>query len=189
MEKCRRKASIVSAIITIAFLATPALADVTNGDFQNGNAGWSETSDPGLGVTYPPGGGDPDAYAHMESDFTNLGGSVCISQTFICGDPNDGTECTMGFSYNLMPIDAVPGSAQITVNIDGFSDVVTDVATTGWEDVAYVQPCGTHTIEICMVVDPSNNAWIGQIDTVRAVCTGGVSNENDNWGTMKTRYR
>jgi len=177
------------AVLALVLLAVPALADVSNGDFENGGVDWNPTFDPGFGVSFPPAGGHDGGYASLESDFTNIGGRACILQTIQCGQPDDGTECTIAFDFKLTPIAAVPGSGRIIVTIDGISDIVVDMPTPDWEFVSYVVPCGVHVIEICLEVDPFENAWVACIDNVRAVCTGGVPNELDSWGSLKSLYR
>jgi len=192
MRNCTRKTMTgQAAIAALAFvlLAVPALADVSNGDFENGGADWIGTADPGLGVSFPAGGGNDGGYARLESDFQNGGGRACISQIIQCGDPDDGTECTIGFDFKLTPIDAMPGTGRIIVTIDGVTDVVIDTGTPDWEFVSYVVPCGEHTIEICLEVDPQDNSWVACIDNVRAVCTGGVPNELGSWSRLKSLYR
>ena len=181
--------SVAVAMVAAMLLAVPAMADIIDGDFENGGVDWNGNADPGLGVSFPPGGGNPGGYARLESAFQNNGGQACILQTFMCGDPTVGTECTIGFDYKLTPIDADPGTARIIVAIDGVTDVVVDMETPGWEFVSYVVPCGLHVIEICLQVDPENNSWVACIDNVRAECTGEVPETPSSWSRVKGLYR
>ena len=183
------KPIIACIVLSISLLTGVALADVMNGDFANGVADWNPTADLGLGVSFPAAGGTPDAYALLESGFQNDGGRACILQTFICGDPSQGTECTIGFDYFLTPIDAAAGSGRLIVIIDGIESVVVDHGTQGWNFVSYVVPCGPHTIQFCLEVDPVNNAWQAGIDNVRSECTGSVPNEALQWDGIKSFYR
>lgn len=171
-----------------ALSAAPALADPTNGDFENGGTDWTESAPPGFLTSFPLLGGNPDGHGRIESGTSNPGGQACISQTFECGVVGGGTECTIGFDYQLTPGDAAPGSGRIVMRIDGLSDVVTDVPNPGWEFVAYVVPCGTHTLDLCLDVDPQNNQWTATFDNVRSACTGPVSNEGPSWSTLKSRF-
>jgi len=181
--------SLLLGAVGLLLAAGPAAADPVNGDFSSGGSGWSDSADPGLGVSYPTAGGNPNGYARLESDFTNAGGQACIEQTFECGLPGGGTSCTIGFDFFLEALDALPGSARLVVEIDGIADVVTDVSTQGWEFVSYVVPCGTHTVRICLVVDPSFNSWAAGVDNVRSECTTDpVANEHVNWSTLKSMY-
>jgi len=176
-------------VLGTTLIAISAMADVLDGDFENGGGDWQVFADPGFSASFPAAGGNPGGYARLYADFPNVGGSVCIMQTFLCGDPDQGTECTIGFDYNLTLIDAAAGSARIIVVIDGISSVVVDHATSDWEFVSYVVPCGPHTIEICLEVDPEHNMWQACIDNVRAECTGGVPTEAQHWDGIKSLYR
>jgi len=164
-----------------------AQADVVNGDFESAGSGWTSTGPADWGIDFLPAGGNPDGYAIIRSPFDNPGGMACIEQTFMCGDPGQGTECTIGFDFKLTPIDAAPGSARIKVIIDGVEAVVVE-GETDWDTVTYVVPCGEHTIQLCLEVDPENNAWQACFDNVMAVCTGGVPNEHESWSSIKGRF-
>ncbi len=177
------------AVLAFVLLAVPAMADVFNGDFENGGNDLIEFADPGLFASFPPAGGNDGGYARLESDFQNLGGFVCISQTIQCGVPDPSRSCTIGFDFKLTPIDASPGTGRIIVSIDGVTSVVVDVGTPEWEFVSYVVPCGDHVLDICLEVDPENNSWVACIDNVRAECNDVVPNERDSWGSLKTLYR
>ncbi len=185
----QKKSLTALMVLGITLFAVSAMADVMNGDFSNGGMDWTVLPDPGFGASFPAAGGNPDGYALLESAFQNPGGRVCILQTFICGDPDQGTECTIGFDYFLTPIDAAPGSGRLMVVIDGIVSVVADHPTQGWNFVSYVVPCGLHTLQFCLEVDPQNNAWQAGIDNVRSECTGGVPNEARHWDGIKSLYR
>jgi len=185
----KKQSLTLITVILLSLVASTAMADIMDGDFSNGGGDWTVSADPGFSATFPGTGGIPGAFARLYADFPNTGGQVCISQTFMCGDVDQGTECTVGFDYILTPIDANQGSARIIVIIDGFVSVVVDHATADWESVSYVVPCGQHTIEICLEVDPDHNMWEAGIDNVRAACTGGVANEIRQWDGIKTLYR
>jgi len=183
--------AITKLILMLTVLLFPILAQaqVLNGDFNAGGADWASYADSGFATSFPVTGGIPDGFAKLESGFQNQGGRACITQTFICSTPDGGSECTIGFDYFLTPVDAAPGTGRITVVIDGIVSVVVDHGTQGWEFISYVVPCGQHTIEICLEVDPVNNSWVGGIDNVRAECTGTVANEDHSWDYLKSMYR
>ncbi len=183
------KSLMTLVILCITLLASTAMASIMNGDFSAGGMDWNPIGSPDVGVSFPGGGGNPGGYARFESSFYNTGGSSCFMQTFTCGDPDQGTECTIEFDYYLTPIDAAPGTARLIVIIDGISSVIANQATTGWNTVSYVVPCGIHIIEFCFIVDPDNNAWEAGIDNVTSVCTGGVPNEAMQWNGIKSIYR
>jgi hypothetical protein len=184
-----KKSLVTMLVLMITLMATVAMADILDGEFSNGGGDWAVMADPGFSASFPAAGGNPDAYARLFADLQNMGGRVCISQTFLCGDIDQGTECTIGFDYFLSPIDAAPGTARIIVVIDGIESIVVDHPTTDWEFVSYVVPCGPHTIEICLEVDPQYNMWEACIDNVRAECTGQVPNDVMLWDGIKSLYR
>ncbi len=68
----------------LALLTIPAAASaqITNGDFENGNVGWIIDAPVGWDVQFPPTGGNPEGYAQIHSPFGNSGGTACISQRF-----------------------------------------------------------------------------------------------------------
>ena len=43
----------VLAALALVLLAVPAMAQVMNGDFENGGSDWIEFADPGLLASYP----------------------------------------------------------------------------------------------------------------------------------------
>lgn len=180
---------LVLAVVSVALASLPAGADVLNGDFENGGADWNFNGPADWTNGYPPAGGNPDGYAFIASPQVGPGGIGCIIQTIICGDPDEGTECTIGFDYLLAAGDAMPNSGRIKVYIDGIESVVVEGETVGWETVTYVVPCGVHVIDLCLEVDPENNAWRACFDNVRAVCTGGVPTDESTWSSLKGLFR
>jgi hypothetical protein len=189
MRTNTRISTLLTALALATLISAPALADVAEGDFEQGGASWSTSAPTGMSVSFPTTGGNPGGYALLESLLPNPGGVACITQTFTCGDPDGGTECTIGFEYKLDG-DGAPGSGRIVVTIDGVSNVVTDTPTGGaWEFVSYVVPCGEHVIEICLEVDPQDNRWSACVDNVRAECTGVVPNDEVSWSSVKARYQ
>jgi len=181
--------SLVVIILVGLILPAGVSAQVMNGDFESGGMDWMDSADPGFGVAFLAAGGNPGGFAELTSNFQNPGGRACISQTILCGDPDAGTECTIGFDFRLAPVDAVPGSGRIVVTIDGVESVVVEGPTQGWDFVSYVVPCGVHVVEICLEVDPQYNAWEAGIDNVRSECTGTVGTEDSNWDALKSIYR
>ena len=180
----------ILALVSLATLlaAMPAQADVNNGDFENGGADWIANAPADWGVSFPAAGGNPDGYAAIRSPFSGPGGIACIIQTFTCGDPDDGTECTIGFDYRLDPIDAAAGTGRIIVYIDGIESIVVE-GQSDWETVTYVVPCGVHVIELCLEVDPENNSWQACFDNVRSECSGPVSTDAHTWTNLKSLFR
>ncbi|HOX24331.1 MAG TPA: hypothetical protein PLL30_01080 [Candidatus Krumholzibacteria bacterium] len=178
----------LAVALAASLAAAPSRADVINGDFENGGSDWSPNLPPDWSAVFPPAGGNPDGYAMIRSPFAGPGGIGCIIQTFLCGEPEGGTECTIGFDYRLEQIDASPGSARIKVLIDGAESVVTDVPT-DWASISYVVPCGVHVMALCLEVDPENNSWVASFDNVRAECTGSVPVDASTWTSLKGMFR
>ena len=178
------------ALATLATLlaAMPALADVSNGDFENGGFDWAVNAPADWGVSFPAAGGNPDGYASIRSPFSGPGGTACIIQTFTCGDPDSGTECTVGFDYRLDIVDAGPGTGRIVVWIGGVESVVVE-GQSDWETVSYVVPCGVQDLGLCLEVDDENNSWQACFDNVRAECTGPVSTDAHTWTNLKSLFR
>jgi hypothetical protein len=174
------------SLIALVLVADGTFADVMNGEFDNGSSDWTPVAPPGWTVTFPAAGGNPGAYAAIQSPFSGPGGMGCIIQTFYCSQPGDEGSCTIGFDYSLAPIDAGPGTGHIVIDIDGIQSIVA-TGDTPWSTVTYVVPCGLHVLQLCLLVDPQNNAWRACFDNVRSVC-GPVSDESTTWGEIKSLY-
>ena len=176
------------ATLTILLAAMSAQADVINGDFENGGADWTDNAPADWGVIFPAAGGNPDGYAAIRSPFSGPGGTGCIIQTFTCGDPGDGTECSITFDYRLDPVDAAAGTGRIVVWIDDVEHIVVE-GQSDWETVTFVAPCGVQVIGLCLEVDPDNNSWQASFDNVQAECTGPVSTDAETWTNLKAIFR
>ena len=100
---------LATLVITFALcLPTLAFAQVQNGDFENGGAGWVvDPPPPGWTVDFPPAGGNPNGRAAITSPFGNSQGEACIRQGFQCSSPGAGGSCNISFDYRLESI--VPG--------------------------------------------------------------------------------
>ncbi len=182
---------IFGPVVAVAIIATiigagTAVADVMDGEFDNGGSDWSPNVPPDWGLAFPAAGGNPGGYAAIQSPFSGPGGTGCISQTFYCSQQGDEGDCTIGIDYSLAPVDAGPDTGHIMIEIDGIQDTVA-TGDTPWTTVTYVVPCGLHVIQLCLVVDPQNNAWRACFDNVRSVC-GPVSDEKTTWGSIKSLY-
>lgn len=180
-----------AALAATAFLlaAGVAFADVVNGDFENGGVAWPFFAPADWTVSFPPAGGNPDGYALIQSSFGGPGGFACLEQTFSCGEPDEGTECFITLDYRLDMLDAGFDTGRIKVYIDGAEVLLVDTPSQDWATATFVVPCGAHFIQLCLEVDPMNNAWRACFDNVRAECMGGVSDETNDWSTIKSLYR
>jgi hypothetical protein len=180
---------VLPVVLSVILMAETASADVINGSFDDGATGWSTSADPSdlLAVTFPTIGGDPGSYALLSG---NGGGTARLSQSFLCGDPGGGTECTITFQYKLFDLLlSEPGTARIAVTIDGFQTVLVDHSQPNWTTATFVAPCGQHTLEIVLVIDPGDNSWGASIDNVHAACAGTVDDQARSWGGVKGMYR
>lgn len=174
-------------------LPTFAFAQVQNGDFENGGAGWVvDPPPPGWTVDFPPAGGNPNGRAAITSPFGNSQGEACIRQSFQCSSPGAGDSCNISFDYRLESIDAAPFSGRVRVLVDGVEMYVsapTDFPGIPWTSVSITVPCGQHEIALCLQVDIENNGWQASFDNVRAECRGTVPTRPRTWGDVKLIYR
>ena len=187
--KPTKKTTWLSFLALATLLAAlPVQADVINGDFENGGADWTPIAPADWGVSFPAAGGNPDGYASIRSPFSGPGDTGCIVQTFTCGEPEDGLDCTVTFDYRLDPIDAAAGTGRIVVWIDDIERVVID-GQSDWQTVSFVVPCGVQVLGLCLEVDDENNSWQACFDNVRAECTGPVSTDAHTWTNLKSLFR
>jgi hypothetical protein len=186
-----RFALVAGLVVGLGSLLLPdeTSAQITNGDFEDGPSGWSTvTSGPEFAVDITDANCGDGIQAQFYSDFDNPGGRACIAQDFTCGVEGADTVCTITLDYRFNLLSGSAGSARLLVSIDG--EQLLSVSPTGeWTQAAVDVACGQHTIEICMDVVPSDNAWTACVDDVNALCTGVVSTDVQGWGTVKGLFR
>jgi hypothetical protein len=170
-------------------LALPASAQLINGNFELGGLGWTMTVPPTWTGNFPPAGGNPGGFAHIQSPFGNSGGTGCVQQTFTCGDADPVAACVFTLDYFLNNIDASSLSGRITIYVDGVllftSAPANDIP---WSTVSFATPCGVHTLQLCLEVDAGNNGWEAGFDNVLAECDNPTPAETLDWSTVKTLY-
>lgn len=174
------------AVISV-LVATPAVAQVLDGDFESGGADWLTSATSGFAVNFPTIGGNPDGHAEFGADTSNPGGQACIEQTFDCGQPGSGSVCSISFDYRFNRISGDFSTSRLIVTIDGDATALPGNVDT-WTTASFSVPCGTHTLEICLDIDPSDNSWVAGVDNVDALCTGVIPNEARSWSTIKAQW-
>jgi len=185
MKSLRR--TLLAAALGLA-LAAPASAQIMNGDFEAGPSDWNPSlPPPGWTVSFLPAGGNPDAYARIQSPFSNAAGAVGIFQTFLCGDPGIPGNCLITLDYYLDQIDAGDFTGRVHVRIDGLVVYTSPPGpTAGWLNVTVTVPCGQHVIGLELEVDPGNNGWAACFDNVTARCEPIVPTRSTTWGRIKS---
>lgn len=176
----------------MALLAIPVAssAQITNGDFENGNTGWLAGTPPNWTVNFLAAGGNPDGYAQILSPFGQSGGTACITQEFDCGLPDPNSVCTIEFDYRLERIDAGEKTGRVQVFVDGglkFESPELDVID--WTHVSLTLECGSHEIKLTLNVDDGNHGWLACFDNVTARCESGVPTVPSTWGSLKVLYK
>lgn len=183
-----RRAWWFLALSLIVLLPARGFADVVNGDFELGGTAWTVQVPANWTADFPPTGGNPNGYASILSPFGNSGGEGCDVQTFQCGNAGQDT-CIIGLDYKLDALDANPLSGRVKIYLDGQLMYTSPPADhIPWTAVTFTAPCGTHTIRLCLEVDPGNNGWIAGFDNVSAVCDNPNPVERSTWGRIKNVY-
>jgi hypothetical protein len=179
-------------LIASLVVAVPAIsvAGVTNGDFEAGGAGWNvNLPNTEWWNEFPATGGNPDGCAYIHSPWGNSQGVGCISQTFECGVPSPVDTCRISLDYKLVNVDASPLTARVKVFLDDelvFTSPPSNFID--WTNIAFVAPCGTHSIDLCLEVDTGNNGWEAWFDNVQAVCITGSPTDTSPWGLIKSLF-
>jgi len=180
-----------STFFLAIFVAGAAMAQVSNGDFEDGSTGWILSTPPNwtIGVQ---GGGNPGGHAHIQSPWGDSAGIGCFDQEFPCGqeDPTGQSHCIITFDYYLHNLDASPGSGRVIVMVDDVVEFMTDPDADwiDWTTVAISVPCGYHFLSLCLEVDPVNNGWEAGFDNVSATCDDGTATDASDWSTVKSLY-
>jgi len=175
-------------VAVVVLVAGAAFAQIDNGDFENGAAGWNADPAPNWTVEFLAQGGNPDGYARIMSPFGNSEGESCIDQEFECGVPGDDT-CVISFDYFCRWIDSSELAGRVKVYLDGDLEFTSPAENDiDWTNATVTVPCGTHTIALCLEVDPGNNGWEAGFDNVVADCES-VSSDDETWSYLKAIYR
>ena len=175
MTRCSMKVTTLAVAAGVSvqlILGGSAAAQINNGDFSAGGAGWTVASPGGFWVVeFLPVDGNPDGHAHMHSPFGNSEGEACISQVFDCGTPGDPGVCGITLDYRHETWDSGPLAGRVRVFLDGqlvHTSPSEDVQP--WTTIELSTPCGTHEIALCLQVDAGNNGWDAGFDNVTAQC-------------------
>ncbi len=174
------------------FAAVGASAQISNGEFDLGNTDWTLSAPPTWTIGAQAAGGNPGAYGHIQSPWSDSAGIACFEQDFQCGvdDPTGMSNCLITFDYFLHIIDATPGTGRVVVMIDGNVEYVSPAGMDwiDWTTITLLVPCGYHRISLCLEVDPQNNGWEAGFDNVYAECDDSTPADSSDWSTVKSLY-
>lgn len=177
------------AVALAAAGAAPAVAQVNNGTFDAGLAGWTVTTTGGGGVAVVS-NGNPAPGVRLWNQFDNAG-SATLTQTFECGGGAEGM-CFLSLDYATDVTGGVTNMA-VTVKLDNvvmYSTIHNSTVMT-YTPVLFSAPCGQHTLEISAgssATLPWSN-WMMIVDNVTAACVPPVSTERSTWSGLKATYR
>jgi hypothetical protein len=185
---------VLQALLLVRLLVPVAvLAQVQNGDFESGGAGWTSQVTNYANVAFPSTGGNPNGCALVTNDLGITGEHGCILQTFECGQAGLNTSCTVRFDYQVQGFDVVGSHSEVTATVDG--DVVFDQqfppSTPGWSSVTVTVPCGTHVLGLCLDVLPGaigDPYWRASFDNVSGTCDTNIGIEPRPWGAVKRLF-
>jgi hypothetical protein len=177
-------------VLALLVIPVAASAQIDNGDFEQGGAGWAINAPPDWMIDFPNTGGNPEGYAQIHSPFGNSGGTGCITQIFDCGIENGVDLCEISFDFRSENWDANSEAGRVQVFIDGVLEFqAPESDKIDWKHVTIEVPCGRHQIDLCLNVDDGNNGWIACFDNVTAECMTPVQTLPGTWGEMKDLYR
>jgi hypothetical protein len=179
---------ILVSLTLLHIAATPAQAQIQNGDFEAGGEGWIPIAIPPWFVSFPPAGGNPNGYALIQSPFSNSEGLGAILQGFLCGTPGPGNQCVIMFDYRLRQVDAADNSGRVTVFLDNEPVFTSSSGNIDWTTATLTVPCGEHSIGLALQVDSGNNGWEASFDNVLANCEVSTPVESTTWGRIKSSY-
>lgn len=178
---------ILAGILAVA-ASSPAAAQIANGSFDGGLAGWTATT-VGSGDATVMGTGNPAPGAWLWNSDDGAG-STTLAQTFNCGGNGDGM-CFLSLEYAT----DVTGAANMNVTVELDDMVVYSAVHPGtvstYTPVLFSAPCGEHTIEITAgstATWPFAH-WMMILDNVTASCVPPVSTEGRSWSSLKATYR
>jgi hypothetical protein len=187
MNRTREILVVTSCLVLLAW---PALADVSNGDFESGGTDWTTTVPPDWNISFPAAGGMPDGHASIMSRYWDSLGEGCVSQVFDCGEQGETGTCTIIFDAMMQWIDSNELAGRLKVYVNGnLLWEAPEVNELPWTTVVLTVDCGIIELDLCLDVSPGNNMWEGRYDNVSAECGGIVDNDFIEWGGLKSWYR
>jgi hypothetical protein len=181
----RMSIKVLPPVILATMLTTAASAQIVNGDFQGGYAGWSATGCAAVTGS----GGNPGACGVVQ--YLNTGTSCvgALSQTFNCGSA--GGTCQVTFDWRLDLL-AGFGTAVFGLTADGGATWLfsAGAASGGWQQATVTLPCGPQTITFTQYDGTRTlQDWEFRVDNVTAECVDPVSSERGTWSRIKAQYR
>jgi hypothetical protein len=173
-------------------LVSSASAQVTNGSFNSGLAGWTSAAT-GFGSVAADPYGNPNNSARITTTnalFSPPAGSGSISQTFGCGSSFETGLCMISLEYQANTFNGAV--ARFAIEIDGNEVYSFDhsISTSGFIPVTVSAPCGLHTIKLTgsNVSGGTFSGWAFWIDNVSAQCETPIPSRGSTWGGVKALY-
>ena len=181
-------------IAAVPVLAGASQAQVTNGSFDSGLAGWG-TATTVFATVAPSTYGSPANSAQFSASgsiFNTPIGTAKLTQSFGCGSSFEDGYCMMSFDYTFAR--NMDGAARISVLVDGNPVYTADHSANlnGFVPVSFTAGCGLHQLEITTSYLSGNalSAWSFWVDNVTAACLPNeVPTESGTWGSIKATYR
>ena len=177
-------------VCLILGVSGPAIAQITNGTFDDSLEGWTLTFPEGdvtnIAEAIQVAGACPGYAGTLFTFVSAAPGLGCFSQEFECQSLNG--QCAIMFSYEFE--NSYDPNVRAVVRLDG-TEVFSQ--TTRTPECTSVGPleigCGTHTIELCLdVLAVGVVAAHVTYDNVVAIC-GALPVEQSSWGAIKALFR
>lgn len=183
-------------LITITCLsllvASGARAQITNGNFDAGLAGWLPVAS-GMAAIAANAFGNPANSAQVyetASGFQMPIGDGTISQQFSCGSSFEPGPCVVYLEY--MAFAQFGASVQVEVWVDNtlYHVGIHPGNTNAWLPVTFPVGCGLHRIDLVAYgTGGPLTEWSVHFDNVTASCNSPVPVEGKTWGGIKALYR
>src|ERR1051326_2343147 len=104
-----------------------------------------------------------------------------------------GKSCRIVLDYDVFKTDSTlsyTGRVQVYLD-DRLIHTSAPSDSSGWVTFSYLAPCGTHTLKMCLEVDPGSNGqghanrWSARFDNVASQCVTSTPVEPSTWGAIK----
>jgi hypothetical protein len=185
---------VIVALVFTCLFAGAAAAQVTNGSFTSGLAGWG-TAVTGFGTVGPDAYGAPANSARLTTNGSLLAfpvGTASLTQSFGCGSSFENGACAMSLDYFFSNM--ASASARITVSVDGNPVYTADHGAnlSAFIPVTFTAGCGLHNlaVDVTYLSGGAVSGWAFWIDNVTAECVQDVVPvDASSWGTIKAWYR
>ena len=175
---------VAVSLLAALLVARESSAQIVNGDFSLGAAGWTTIGDPGVySIVFPEPG--VDGHVSLEQLKAADPQSVaCIEQTVHCDDLENDAGCAITIDYKVPNVP--PESAIIvSIRVDGQEVVgATHPFLTEWKRLTGTVGKGTHQVQICFHGEAQGAA--AQFDRANLFVI--VPTLPLSWSGIKARY-